>query len=70
MAARLWRLEADSLAGMTDRKAKAETGLAFVVSHPSHKNKDVARVGHPDLWFGYGVPEAKAPYLWLAFSGA
>jgi hypothetical protein len=24
-------------------------GWGFVVSHPSHKNKDVARVGHPNI---------------------
>jgi hypothetical protein len=28
--------EADSLTEMTDRKAKARTGLAFVVSHPKY----------------------------------
>ena len=26
--------------------------LRFVVSHPSHKNKDVARMGHPDCFCG------------------
>jgi hypothetical protein len=29
--------KADSLTGMTDRKAKAKAGLAFVVSHPCRK---------------------------------
>jgi hypothetical protein len=23
--------------------------LGFVLSHPSHKNKDVARMGHPNI---------------------
>jgi hypothetical protein len=35
---------ADSLMGMTDRKAKAKVGLAFVVSHPSQMRR---RMGHP-----------------------
>src|SRR5882762_5169513 len=25
-------------------------GFAFVISHPSDKNKDVAWMGHPGLW--------------------
>jgi hypothetical protein len=31
---------------------KGNDGLAFVETHPSHKNKDVARMGHPEdsLW--------------------
>jgi len=39
---------------MTDRKAraKATTALTFAVSHPSHGNRNVARMGHPKLiWF-------------------
>jgi hypothetical protein len=27
----------------------------YKVSHPSHKNKNVARVGHPLLWFEEGI---------------
>jgi predicted GNAT superfamily acetyltransferase len=41
---------------MTDRKAKARAGRAFVVSDPSHKDKGVASVGHPDLWLRQKVP--------------
>jgi hypothetical protein len=34
---------------MTDKKNKGKDrdGSGFVVSHPSRKNKDAARVGHP-----------------------
>ena len=34
---------------------KTEAGVGFVQAHPSDKNKDVARVGHPKFihWVGH-----------------
>jgi hypothetical protein len=38
---------------MVFRFAEDKKGrLGFVVAHPSHKNKDVARMGHPE---GVGI---------------
>ncbi len=41
-------------AGMTERRAetKAKDLMGILPSHPSDKDKDVARVGHPDWWLG------------------
>jgi hypothetical protein len=33
-------------------KNKRNDWVAFVVSHPGDKDKYVARIGHPLLWFG------------------
>ena len=46
----LWWAEMDTLRYEVSRPIswKVETGsMGFVLSHPSDKNKDVARMGHP-----------------------
>jgi len=47
-----WALgrEADSLAGMIDRKARVRTGLGFVVSHPCRKDR--VKDGAPGVLLG------------------
>jgi hypothetical protein len=38
---------------------KGQRGLGFAVSHPSDKNKDVARVGHPGVGGWVGLKKTK-----------
>jgi len=40
--------------------------VAFVLSHPDHKNKDVARVGHPDICNGRSEKQTQVLRLRLA----
>ena len=62
----IWGREADSLTGMTDRKARTRTGLAFVVpTHPAKKRGMdgaptlVVRMGKTGAWVRCLRPDAE-----------